>query len=92
KFSLDLFKLNLSKSNCREKISASAPYLDVKTLPLTFTIGAGVDFPISSYVDISVDAGWRSYAFGESQALLGFSNVPSYRRINIFFIRTGITL
>ncbi|MEJ5287288.1 MAG: hypothetical protein WHV60_08775 [Bacteroidota bacterium] len=92
KFSIDLFKINVSKSNCRDKISASAPYLDVKTIPLTFTIGVGVDYPISSHVDITIDAGWRSYAFGESQALLGFSNVPSYRRINMFFIRTGITL
>lgn len=91
KFSVDLFKLNVSRSDCRDKVAASAPYLDVKTLPITFTFGVGVDYPISSHIDISIDAGWRSYAFGESQALLGFSNVPSYRRINMFFIRTGIT-
>jgi len=92
KFSLDLFKLNVSRSNCKEKVQAAAPFLDINTLPLTFTIGAGLDFPISSYIDLSIDAGWRSYGFGESQAILGFRNVPSYRRINLFFIRTGITL
>lgn len=92
KFSIDLLKLNIARSDCRDKISASAPYLDIRTLPVTFTIGLGVDYPISSHIDISIDAGWRSYAFGESQAILGFSNVPSYRRINMFFIRTGITL
>jgi|YNPMSStandDraft_2_1061718.scaffolds.fasta_scaffold08817_2 hypothetical protein len=92
KFSVDLIKLNISRSNCKDKIKSSAPYLDIDFVPFTFTIGAGIDFPISSHIDISIDAGWRSYAFGESQALLGFSNVPSYRRINIFFIRTGITL
>ncbi len=91
-FSIDLFKLNISRSDCKEKVNASAPYLNVKTVPVTFTIGAGIDYPISSHIDISIDAGWRSYAFGESQALLGFSNVPSYRRINMFFIRAGITL
>ncbi len=92
KFSVDLFKLNISRSDCKDKIKASAPYLDVDFVPFTFTLGAGVDYPISSHLDISIDAGWRSYAFGESQAILGFSNVPSYRRINIFFIRAGITL
>ncbi|MCX7908742.1 MAG: hypothetical protein N2560_04405 [Ignavibacteria bacterium] len=92
RFSIDLFKINISRADCKDKIQASAPYLDVKTVPVTFTIGVGVDYPISSHIDISVDAGWRSYAFGESQAILGFSNVPSYRRINMFFIRTGITL
>jgi len=92
KFSLDLIKLNISRSNCKDKIKSSAPYLDIDFVPFTFTIGGGIDYPITSHIDLSIDVGWRSYAFGESQALLGFSNVPSYRRISIFFIRTGITL
>ncbi len=90
--SLDLFKLNISRADCKNKIQASAPYLRINTVPFTYALGLGFDFPISSYVDFSIDAGWRSYAFGESQSLLGFRNVPSYRRINMFFIRTGLTL
>lgn len=90
KASIDLIKLNISP-DCKDKIRASAPYLDIDYLPITFTIGAGLDFPISSFLDFSIDAGFRSYAFGETQSILGFSNVPSYRRINMFFVRAGIT-
>lgn len=88
--SIDLVKFNLNP-DCKDKIRTSAPYLDIDYLPITFTIGAGLDFPINSLLDISIDAGFRSYAFGETQTILGYSNVPSYRRINMFFIRTGIT-
>lgn len=90
KFSLDLVKLNLN-TDCKNKIKASAPFLKIDFLPITFTIGAGIDFPISKYFDLSFDAGFRSYAFGESQNILGYANVPSYRRVNMFFFRTGIT-
>jgi hypothetical protein len=88
--SIDLVKFNLNPS-CKDKIRGAAPYLDIDYLPITLTIGAGLDFPIGSYLDFSIDAGFRSYAFGETQTILGYSNVPSYRRINMFFIRTGIT-
>lgn len=90
KASIDLVKFNLNP-DCKDKIRASAPYLDIDYLPITFTIGAGLDFPINSLLDFSIDIGFRSYAFGETQTILGYSNVPSYRRINMFFIRTGIT-
>ncbi len=90
KASIDLVKFNVN-TGCKDKIKASAPYLDIDYLPITFTIGAGLDFPISSLFDFSIDLGFRSYAFGETQTILGYSNVPSYRRINMFFIRTGIT-
>ncbi|MCX7880111.1 MAG: hypothetical protein N2517_05575 [Ignavibacteria bacterium] len=91
RISLDLFKLNFSSANCKQKIKAAAPYLKIDYVPITFTIGGGLDFHLSSTLDFSIDIGWRNYAFGENQAILGFSNVPSYRRINLFFVRTGIT-
>ncbi len=90
KFSLDLTKVNIN-TECKDKIKMAAPYLDIDFLPITFTFGAGLDISLTSAFDISIDAGFRRYAFGESQTLLGFTNVPSYRRINMFFIRTGIT-
>ncbi|MGQ9818758.1 MAG: hypothetical protein ACUVQ1_02365 [Candidatus Kapaibacteriales bacterium] len=90
KFSLDLVKLNLN-TKCKDKIKASVPYLNTDALPISFTLGAGIDFHLSSYLDFSIDAGYRNFAFGESQTILGYANVPSYRRINMFFFRTGLT-
>lgn len=91
KFSLDLLKLNFN-TKCKNQIKSSAPFLNIDLLPITFALGGGIDIPLSKYFDLSIDVGWRNYAFGESQTILGFANVPSYRRVNIFFFRTGITL
>lgn len=90
KFSLDLVKLNLN-TECKNKIKSAAPYLNIDALPISFTLGAGIDFHLSQSIDFSIDVGYRNYAFGESQTILGYANVASYRRINMFFFRTGLT-
>lgn len=90
KFSLDLVRLNLN-TECKNKIKAAAPYLNIDALPISFTLGAGIDFHLSQSFDFSIDIAYRNFAFGESQTILGYANVASYRRINIFFFRTGLT-
>lgn len=87
---VNLFRLNMN-TGCKDKISAALPYLDV-SLPISYTLGVGIDIPMSSFMDLSLDMGFRSLAFGESTSNLGFTNVPSLRRINMFLFRLGITL
>lgn len=90
KYSLDLVKLNLN-TKCKNKIKATAPYLSMDALPVSFSLGSGIDFHLSQSLDFSIDVGYRNFAFGESQTILGYANVPSYRRINMFFFRIGLT-
>lgn len=94
-FSLFDFNFNTKCVNCKkviEDLSAKnlIPGLDL-SLPLSFGIGAGLDFPIASFMDLSFDAGFRSLAFGESMVAAGFDNVPSMRRINMLIFRFGLT-
>jgi hypothetical protein len=42
-------------------------------------------------MDVAIDLCWRSLAVGEERALLGFQNVPSNRRVNLFLLRAGVT-
>ena len=87
---MNLYRLNIN-TGCKDKISAALPYLDV-SMPISYTLGIGVDIPMSSFMDLSLDMGFRSLAFGESSVNLGFTNVPSLRRVNMFLFRLGITL
>lgn len=96
---VNLMKLNLSSSEdcneCNQLISqleaeGSLPEVDFG-FPLSFGLGLGIDIPISSWLDASVDVGYRSISIGEEAPVAGFANVPSRRRVNGFFLRMGIT-
>ncbi|MES2767453.1 MAG: hypothetical protein V4642_16375 [Bacteroidota bacterium] len=98
KASVNLFKLNISDEGCSDcnqlvndlKANGSLGDYDF-SLPLTFGLGAGIDIPVSSWLDASVDIGWRSMGFGDESSTAGFSNVPSLRRMNIWRARVGLT-
>jgi hypothetical protein len=87
KMSLDLFN-TVTCTDCKSKINL--PGLDL-SLPLSYGIGIGIDFPILPFMDLSTDIGYRSIGFGESQILGGFSNAPSLRRVNMMLLRFGLT-
>lgn len=96
---VNLMKLNLSSSeDCNEcsqlitelEAEGSLPEVDFG-FPLSLGIGVGVDIPVSSWLDASVDVGYRSISIGEEAPVAGFANVPSRRRVNGFFLRIGIT-
>lgn len=94
KLSLNLFDFNFNSDceNCKRVIEdLNVPGLDIST-PLSYGIGAGFDIPIAPFLDISVDMGWRSLAFGEALQVAGFDNVPSLRRVNMFLFRFGLTI
>ena len=97
KLSISLFKFNFTTgcANCRKYIEGLSqmgllPGVDI-SLPLSYGLGFGFDIPMASFLDLSIDAGFRSLAFGESAAVAGFENVPSMRRINMFLLRMGVT-
>ena len=61
------------------------------SMPLSFGIGGGIEVPVASFLDASLDVGYRSIGIGERAPLAGFANIPSLRRINTFFFRLGVT-
>ncbi|MDB5036014.1 MAG: hypothetical protein JWQ98_3255 [Chlorobi bacterium] len=95
---INLFKFNFSSKTTCEKcgesitqLAASGQLGDVDlSVPITYGLGIGVDFPIASFMDLSADAGWRSASFGET-ANLGGIILPSQRRLNAFYFRLGLT-
>ena len=74
--SLNLFK-TVTCTDCKSKVNL--PGLDL-SLPLSYTIGTGIDFPILPFMDISMDIAFRSIGFGESQVLGGFSKMSFIKK------------
>lgn len=89
KLTLDLGKISLS-NDCTNKLKVLNPNVDL-SIPISYGVGFGLDIPIVPFMDLSIDLGYRSYAFGESQIFAGFSNFPSQRRTNMFLLRFGVT-
>jgi len=85
---LDLHKLNFNEE-CRNRISAYLPYIDI-SLPITYGIGVGLDIPVAPIMDISIDIGYRSFAFGEEKSIASLI-LPTSRRINMLVLRAGVT-
>lgn len=98
KASINLMKFNLSTTeSCGEcgdmirDLQASGDLGDVDLrMPITFGFGFGIDIPLASFIDISADVGWRSLGIGENAELGGWT-VPSLRRINMLYMRAGVT-
>jgi|DewCreStandDraft_4_1066084.scaffolds.fasta_scaffold00109_75 hypothetical protein len=95
--SLGMIKFDLSNecSDCRRYLkdlqaSGQLPGVDF-SWPISFGIGVGLDFHITSWLDLSFDIGLKSLAFGEELSIAGFDNVPSTRRITMLLFRFGLT-
>lgn len=88
---INLFKLNFS-ADCKNKLTVNGelPGFDL-SIPISYTLGAGVDIPLVSWLDLSADISFRSYAVGEMTELLGYTNVPVKRTINMLVFRFGVT-
>lgn len=85
---LDVYRLSVN-TNCKNKINSDAPGIDM-TLPLSFGVGIGLEYPLSKYLDLSVDFGFRSLAYGDKVNSQGYI-VPTYKRVNTFIFRLGLT-
>ncbi|HYF04116.1 MAG TPA: hypothetical protein VEC36_12105 [Patescibacteria group bacterium] len=98
KASVDLMRLNFAPEDCNDcnqlindlKVNGDLGNYDF-SLPLTFGLGAGIDVPVNSWLDASFDLGWRSMGFGDASTVVGFENVPSLRRMNVWRFRMGLT-
>jgi hypothetical protein len=95
--SLKLANFSL-KSDCQDKLKvitdaqSRGQLLNIDwSTPLSYGLGFGFDFPVFPFMSLSVDLGYRSVAFGESADVMGFQNVPSNRRVNMFLFRFGVT-
>lgn len=85
---IDLHKLNFNQE-CRDRISAYLPFIDL-SLPITYGVGVGLDIPVAPIMDISIDIGYRSFAFGEEKSIASLI-LPTSRRVNMLVLRAGIT-
>ncbi|MEI6090144.1 MAG: hypothetical protein WCR42_06815 [bacterium] len=88
---INLFKLNFS-ADCKNKLNVNGelPGFDL-SIPISYTLGAGIDIPLVSWMDLSADVSFRSYAVGEMTQLRGYTNVPVKRTINMLVFRFGVT-
>ncbi len=87
---IDLYKISMN-DECQNNIDVSLPYIDFD-LPISWGLGLGLDIPVASFLDLSIDAGIRSLSFGESvDGVNGFDNVPTRRSLNMFLLRFGLT-
>lgn len=95
KLSMNLFKINWC-DECK-KCGGETTYPDLEgqpnvdwSIPISWGLGFGLDIPVTSFMDMSVDFGFRSFAFGETTSALEFI-VPTGRRVNMFLMRFGFT-
>jgi len=85
--------LGLECYDCTIRIKDAQANGDINmnwSIPLTYGFGVGVDIPIMDDVDLEIDLGYRDVAVGDSYSLLGFSNIPSTRRLGTFQLRLGV--
>jgi len=88
---INLFKLNFS-ADCKNKLKVNGelPEFDL-SMPISYSLGAGVDIPLVSWLDLSADVSFRSYAVGEMTQIYRYTNVPVKRTINMLVFRFGVT-
>jgi uncharacterized protein YceK len=87
---MDLYKISMN-DECRNNIDVNLPYINFD-VPISWGLGLGLDIPVAPFLDLSIDAGIRSLAFGESvDGVNGFDNVPTRRTLNMFLLRFGLT-
>lgn len=86
-FSVDLFKINWN-DDCQDKIDLEAPGLNI-SMPLNFGFGIGIEYPLSKYIDLSADLGFRSISYGDKMINSGLI-VPTNQRVNSIVFRIGI--
>ena len=85
--------LGLECYDCTIRIKDAQANGDINmnwSIPLTYGFGVGVDIPIMDDVDLEIDLCYRDVAVGDSYSLLGFSNIPSTRRLGTFQLRLGV--
>lgn len=87
KFSIDLIQMNFN-DDCKRRVELYLPYADI-SLPLNYGIGIGVEIPLASYMDLSLDLGFRSIAYG-NKLLGGGLLIPTLSRVNSIILRLGI--
>lgn len=84
-----LFKTECA--DCSTKVVSVYPEAKLG-LPISGGLGLGLDIPVTKFMDISFDIGFRSLAFGEElNDFGGYSNIPNLRRINMLILRGGFT-
>ncbi len=65
--------------------------LDVGLPPITWSIGAGLEFPLFSWLDIAADIGYRSWGIADLLRYQG-TEIPVPRRVGQWRLRIGVTL
>lgn len=87
KFSIDLIETNFN-DDCKRRIELYLPSVDI-SIPLNYGIGIGIEYPLTSYMDLSLDLGFRSIAYG-NKFLGGGVLIPTLSRVNSVILRLGI--
>jgi hypothetical protein len=80
---LNIPGLDMAMPTYSLRANASAP-------PLTYGIGAGIEIPLGSAVDLGIDLGYRSLGIGDELVYEGTA-IPQGRRIGLWRLRVGLT-
>jgi hypothetical protein len=86
-FSIDLMKIHFN-DECKRRIELYLPYVDI-SMPINYGFGIGIEYPLTSYMDISLDLGFRSIAYGNKFLGAGLL-IPTLNRVNSIVLRLGV--
>lgn len=89
--SRDLIRLRTGNMICDAPVVEmikSTGKVDI-ALPVNFHLGLGLEIPISTYVDLTMDVSYRSLAFGERVYFRNYIT-PARKQIDSFVFRIGL--
>lgn len=72
----------------KQDLAFDSPEVDLD-IPISIGFGAGLEFPISKYMDLSIDLGYKYMKIGETIQLFEY-NVPISKPMSIYTLRFGI--
>ena len=72
------------------KTQVNSPELDI-SIPLSWGLGVGVDLPLTKWMSLGLDLGYRSISIGEQTRVFGFGNAPNRRQVDMFIFRAGFS-
>lgn len=77
-----------AEAKLKQELAFKSPEVDFE-LPISIGFGAGLEFPVSKYFDISIDLGYKYMKIGETIQLFDY-NVPVAKPMSIYTLRLGI--
>lgn len=88
--SRELIGMSSRDTYCGPTLTELVKFSGVDTrYPINFHIGLGLEIPLSSYVDLTLDASYRSLSFGERVWFRAYT-FPARKDVDAFVFRIGL--